>query len=63
MVVLFTFLRRLRSLMMNKLGPEGGMALIEALRGNTTLTFLWSAALPWNPPAHASVYFTPSPLS
>ena len=36
-----------------KLGPEGGMALAEALKSNTTLEMLRSAALPSNPPAHA----------
>jgi len=50
---LHVFLRRLRSLFMNKLGPEGGMALAEALKTNTTLTELRSAALPSTPPAHA----------
>ena len=48
----------------NELGPEGGMALAEALKSNTTLEFLESAALPSNTPAlaqlHAFVYFTPS---
>ena len=44
----------------NKLGPEGGMALAEALKSNTTLEHLGSAALPLNPPVHASVYSTPS---
>jgi hypothetical protein len=38
----------------NKLGPEGGMALAEALKSNTTLKTLLSAALPSNPPAHAA---------
>ena len=51
------FLRRLRSLRSNLLGPEGGMALAEALKSNTTLKTLWSAALPSNPPAHASRSF------
>ena len=53
-LALFTFsLRRLRSLMSNDLGPEAGMALAEALKSNTTLKTLVSAALPSNPPAHA----------
>ena len=51
---LHVFLRRLRSLDHNKLGPEAGMALAEALKSNTTLEWLQSAALPSNPPAHAS---------
>ena len=34
----------------NELGPEGGMALAEALKSNTTLEKLESAALPSNPP-------------
>ena len=38
--------RRVRSLNGNKLGPEGGMALAEALKSNTTLEYLMSAALP-----------------
>ena len=59
----------MRSLNDNKLGPEGGMALAEALKSNTTLEYLESADLPSNPPARvsrsftaldASVYFTPS---
>ena len=54
----------MRSLGGNKLGPEGGMALAEALKSNTTLETLRSAALPSNPPTyaqlHASVYFSPS---
>jgi hypothetical protein len=54
---LHVFLRRLRSLGGNKLGPEGGMALAEALKSNTTLKWLLSAALPSNPPAHASRSF------
>ena len=39
----------------NKLGPEGGMALAEALKSNTTLERLESAALPLNPhpPIHS----------
>ena len=53
----------MRRLEGNKLGPEGGMALAEALKSNTTLEILTSAALRSNPPAHAqrhaSVYFTP----
>ena len=61
-------LRRVRRLDSNKLGSEGGMALAEALKSNTTLKKLTSAALPLNPPAlasrfftvlHTSVYFTP----
>ena len=44
---------RVHSLSYNKLGPEGGMALAEALKSNTTLETLRSAALPSNPPAHA----------
>ena len=65
-----SFLRRLRSLNGNNLGPAVGMAFAEALEGNTTLTFLGSAALPCIEPTrpcfkvfhslHASVYFTPS---
>ena len=51
-------LRRVRRLTHNKLGPEGGMALAEALKSNTTLTRLVSAALPSNRPAHASRSFT-----
>ena len=43
---------------MNNLGPEAGMALAEALKSNTTLKTLRSAALPLNPPAHASRSFT-----
>jgi len=31
----------------------GGIALVEALKSNTTLKTLESAALPSNPPAHA----------
>ena len=49
---LFTLLRRSRSLRGNGLGDEAGMALAEALKINTTLTYLESAALPSNPPAH-----------
>ena len=53
---------RVRRLGYNKLGPEGGMALAEALKSNTTLEELWSAAQPSNPFAHAqphaSVHFT-----
>ena len=48
----------MRSLENNKLGPEAGVALAEALKGNTTLNRLLSAALPSNPLAHAF-----SPLS
>eukprot|EP00964_Phaeocystis_antarctica_P053831 scaffold31616_cov59-Phaeocystis_antarctica.AAC.1 len=50
---LTTFLCRVRSLNDNKLGPEGGMAFAEVLKGNTTLTSLGSAALPSNPLARA----------
>ena len=50
--------RCVRSLENNKLGPEAGVALAEALKGNTTLNRLLSAALPSNPLAHAF-----SPLS
>ena len=39
-----------RRLSSNKLGPEAGMALAEALKSNTTLEMLESAALPSNPP-------------
>ena len=46
-----------RSLMGNNLGHEGGMALSKALIVNSTLKKLWSAALPSNPPAHASRSF------
>eukprot|EP00964_Phaeocystis_antarctica_P046062 scaffold26560_cov53-Phaeocystis_antarctica.AAC.2 len=54
-LALFTFLCRVRSLFDNKLGPEAGMAFAEALKGNTTLTFLESAALPSRTQlAHAS---------
>eukprot|EP00964_Phaeocystis_antarctica_P091087 scaffold58355_cov66-Phaeocystis_antarctica.AAC.8 len=52
-LALFTFLLHLRSLGGNNLGPEGGMAIAEALKGNTTLKALWSAALQSNPLAHA----------
>ena len=58
-----TLLPRLRRLTCNELGPEGGMALAEALKRNTTLERLGSAALPSNPLAHAqrhaSVYSNP----
>ena len=54
----FACLRRVRRLAYNKLGPEGGMALAEALKSNTTLERLRSTALPSNPPAHASRSFT-----
>ena len=37
-------LRRVRRLEFNKLGPEGGMALAEALKSNNTLEHLGSAA-------------------
>ena len=57
-LALFTLRRRLRSLFANNLGPAGGMAIAEALKSNTTLTSLGSAALSSNPPAHASRSFT-----
>ena len=44
---------RVRRLQRNKLGPEGGMALAEALKSNTTLKELGSAALPSIPLVHA----------
>eukprot|EP00964_Phaeocystis_antarctica_P094673 scaffold61334_cov55-Phaeocystis_antarctica.AAC.1 len=53
-LALFTFLCRVRSLLMNNLGPAAGMALAEALKGNTTLTSLESAAPSSNPLARAS---------
>eukprot|EP00964_Phaeocystis_antarctica_P135563 scaffold99910_cov60-Phaeocystis_antarctica.AAC.1 len=68
-LALYTFLSRVRSLAVNELGPAAGMALAEALKGNTTLTYLQSAALPSNPLArasraltsiHHSVHFTPA---
>ena len=37
----------------NELVPEGGMALAEALKRNTSLEYPESAALPSNPPDHA----------
>ena len=40
---------RVRRLTGNRLGPEGGMVLAEALKSNTTLERLGSAALPPNP--------------
>ena len=43
----------MRSLVYNKLGTEGGMALTEALKSNSTLKELRSTALPWNPRADA----------
>ena len=43
---------RARRLSNNQLGPEGGMALAEALKSNTALKELWSAAQPSNPLAH-----------
>ena len=67
-LALVNLLRRVRSLNSNNLGPEGGMAIAEALKENTTLKTLVYAALPLNPPAHASrsltalhasVYFPP----
>ena len=48
----------MRRLNDNNLGPEAGMALAEALKSNTTLKELLSAALPSNPPARASRPFT-----
>ena len=39
----------MRRLYGNKLGRKGGMALAEALKSNTTLEYLGSAALPLNP--------------
>eukprot|EP00964_Phaeocystis_antarctica_P001626 scaffold859_cov59-Phaeocystis_antarctica.AAC.1 len=39
-LALFTFLCRLHSLYANFVGPAAGMALAEALKGNTTLTSL-----------------------
>ena len=63
-----TLLLRLRRLEYNGLGPEGGMALAEALKSNTALETLRSAAQPLNPPAHASMSIvaliecTPPPL-
>ena len=60
LALLSTFLRHLRSLYGNNLGPAGGMAtdgdcmaIAEALKGNTTLKTLMSAALPSNSIAHA----------
>ena len=54
---------RVHRLGANNLGPEAGMALAEALKSNTTLRTLESAALPSNPPSHAqghaSVHFIP----
>ena len=44
---------RVRRLSLNELGPEAGMAFAEALKSNTTLEYLESAALPLNPPVHA----------
>ena len=46
----------MRRLDANKLGPKGGMALAEALKSNTTLKELESAALRSNPPAHAFIH-------
>ena len=48
---------RVRRLGDNKLGPEVGMALAEALKSNTALKKLGSAALPLNPLTHASRSF------
>ena len=45
--------RCVRRLGGNELGPEGGMALAEALKSNTTLKTLQSAAQPSNPLTHA----------
>eukprot|EP00964_Phaeocystis_antarctica_P073629 scaffold45193_cov43-Phaeocystis_antarctica.AAC.6 len=53
-LALSTFLYRVRSLDENQIGPEGGMAVAEALKVNKTLKTLRSAALPSNPLAHAS---------
>ena len=39
-LALSTFLCRVRSLVRNELGPAEGMALAEALKGNTTLKTL-----------------------
>jgi len=49
----------LRSLENNELDPDAGMALAEALKSNTTLNTLLSAALPSNPLAHA---FSPNSM-
>ena len=43
----------MRRISFNKLGPEAGIALAEALKSNTTLEWLGSAALSSNPPTHA----------
>ena len=43
----------MRRLTSNELGPEAGMAFAEALKSNTSLESLWSAALLSNPPTHA----------
>ena len=51
--LLTCFFRRVHSLGANKLGPEGGMALAEALKSNTALEELRSAALPLNQLAYA----------
>ena len=48
-----SFLYCVRRLSYNKLGPKGGKALAEALKSNTTLKILRSAARPSNPPTHA----------
>ena len=56
----------MRRLGCNKLGPEGGMALAEALKRNTILEYLGSAALLPNSFAHAQlhafVYSVPFPI-
>ena len=46
---------RVRRLGRNKLGPEGGMALAEALKSNSTLERLESAALPSNLPPNPAI--------
>ena len=58
---LFTFRCRVRSLRYNELGPAAGIALAEVLKGNTTLTYLRSAALPsgtHSPVRHGRTSFT-----
>ena len=54
---------RVRSLGWNQLGPEGGMALAEALKSNTTLKGLRSVALPSNLLAHAQLHPLPRSLA
>ena len=46
-----TSIIRARSLVSNQLGPQGGAALAEGLKGNSTLTSLKSAARHSNSPA------------